>query len=74
MSVTLQEVIEAAGYDLTTKEDIIWLLSKESEFNDLIDSVNDLLDAIEENEYNAELAQEQADELRQQLKEEGITQ
>lgn len=37
MSVSLLEVIEAGGYDLTTVEDANWLLSKQSEFEELID-------------------------------------
>lgn len=36
MSVSLLEVIETAGYDINTYEDAEWLLSKESEFEELI--------------------------------------
>lgn len=36
MSVSLLEVIEAGGYDLSTREDCIWLLSKVNEFEELI--------------------------------------
>lgn len=43
MSVSLQEVIEAGGYDLTTKEDANWLLSKRNEFDQLIESAEELL-------------------------------
>ncbi len=42
MSVSLLEVIEAAGYDLTTKEDAIWLLSKQREFEELIERAEEL--------------------------------
>lgn len=42
MSVSLLEVIEAGGYDLTTKEDALWLLSKVSEFETLITEAEDL--------------------------------
>ena len=46
MSVTLLEVIEAGGYDITTKEDAIWLLSKQNEFEELIEKAQDLVDSI----------------------------
>lgn len=36
MSVSLLEVIEASGYDLSTVEDANWLLSKQSEYEYLI--------------------------------------
>lgn len=52
MSVSLERVIEAAGYDLTTKEDCIWLLSKQSEFAELIEQAEQKLEEIEENEDN----------------------
>jgi hypothetical protein len=41
---TLLEVIEAAGYDLTTKEDAYWLLSKRSEFEELVEQAEELLE------------------------------
>ena len=44
MSVSLLEVIEAGGYDLTTEEDSIWLLSKQQEFEELVEQAEDLLD------------------------------
>ena len=50
MSVSLREVIEAGGYDLTIKDDIFWLLSKQDEFNDLIEEAEDRLEQIEEEE------------------------
>lgn len=37
MSVSIAEVIEAAGYDLNTPEDALWLLSKQREFKELIE-------------------------------------
>ena len=37
MSVSLLEVIEAGGYDLSKKDDAIWLLSKQQEFEQLIE-------------------------------------
>lgn len=44
MSVSLLEVIEAGGYDLTTKEDAEWLLSKQNEFEELVEQCQDLID------------------------------
>ena len=52
MSVSLLEVIEAAGYDLTTVEDANWILSKRSEFEELIEEAEELLDREEEAEYD----------------------
>lgn len=50
MAVSLLEVIESAGYDLTTKEDAIWLLSKRAEFDELIEAAEELIDTLEEDE------------------------
>jgi len=45
MSVSLLEVIENAGYDIKNNvEDARWLLSKESEFNDLVEMAGELED------------------------------
>lgn len=44
MSVSLLEVIEHGGYDLSTKEDAIWLLSKRSEFEELIKKAEAVLE------------------------------
>lgn len=50
MSVSLLEVIEHGGYDLTTVEDSIWLLSKRSEFEELVEQAEELIERNEENE------------------------
>lgn len=47
MSVSLLEVIEAAGYDLTTPSDAQWLLSKEVEFEELIKEAEQLLEDLD---------------------------
>ena len=44
MSVSLLEVIEAGGYDLSTEEDCIWLLSKQSEFQELVEQAEERLE------------------------------
>ncbi len=48
MSVSLIEVIEAGGYDLSTVEDANWLLSKRTEFDELIEKAEALVEAHEE--------------------------
>lgn len=46
MSVSLLEVIEAAGYDLNTPEDANWLLSKQSEFEELVNKAEELVEEL----------------------------
>jgi hypothetical protein len=48
MSVSLLEVIEAAGYDLNTYEDATWLLSKQSEFEALVEQAEELVEEDED--------------------------
>ena len=43
MSVSLLEVIESAGYDITTKDDANWLLSKQNEFEELIEQAEEVV-------------------------------
>jgi hypothetical protein len=50
MSVSLAEVIEAGGYDLTTVEDSRWLVATQSEYAGLIETA----EAIIEKEGNNE--------------------
>lgn len=57
MSVSLLEVIQAAGYNLDTKEDAQWFLSKESEFDDLVEHAENIIEEIENKEL--EEAQEE---------------
>jgi len=47
MSASLLEVIEAGGYNLNTKEDAIWLLSKRNEFEELVEKAQELVDEKE---------------------------
>jgi hypothetical protein len=51
MSVSIQEVIEAGGYDLNTYEDAQWLLSNNIEWEQLIDNAQALVDAKDDEEY-----------------------
>lgn len=44
MSVSLLEVIEAAGYDISNPEDANWLLSKQSEFEELVEQAEEVLE------------------------------
>lgn len=48
MGVLLEEVIEAGGYDISTKEDAIWLLSTQNEYAELIEAAEDLLEGDEQ--------------------------
>ncbi len=48
MSVSLLEVIEAGGYDLATTEDAAWLLSKQNEFEELVEKAQELVEESEE--------------------------
>lgn len=50
MSVSLLEVIEHGGYNLETVEDANWLLSKQTEFEELMEKAQELVDKIEEAE------------------------
>ena len=67
----MKEVIEAGGYDLSTVEDAQWLVSKQAEFDELVDQAEDLIEEFDRLEYMAELAQEEADEARKAMLEDG---
>jgi hypothetical protein len=41
MSVSLLEVIESAGYNLSDKNDANWLLSKRNEFEELLEKAEE---------------------------------
>jgi uncharacterized protein (UPF0332 family) len=49
MSVSLREVIESGGYDITTLEDAKWLVSKQSEFNTLVEEAELVIETDDEN-------------------------
>lgn len=50
MGVSIAEVIEHGGYDLTTLEDAQWLLSKQSEFEELVEQAEEVIEAEEDND------------------------
>ena len=50
MSFSLKEIIEEGGFDLTTKEDATWLLSKVSEFEELVTEAEDFIERLEDEE------------------------
>ena len=54
MSVTLREVIESGGYDLSKLEDAQWLVSQEDNFNELLEEAEDLIEKHEEAEAEDE--------------------
>lgn len=47
MSVSLLEVLEDDGYNLATKEDAIWLLSRRNEFYELVERCEEVVEAID---------------------------
>ena len=47
MSVSLREVIEHSGYDLTTADDARWLLSNRTEFEQLVEEAEELVEEAE---------------------------
>lgn len=51
MSVSLQEVLEQAGYNIhKDREDAIWLLSKQDEFEELVEICEEVIENTEEDE------------------------
>lgn len=53
MSVTLEEVIEQAGYNITSnKEDALWLLSQQDEFERMMEIAEDTVERLEDEEDN----------------------
>lgn len=53
MSVSIQEVLEQAGYDIKhNREDAQWLLSQQDEFEELCEDAEDLIDESEEEYYD----------------------
>ena len=44
--VTIKEVIESAGYDLTTIEDNQWLLSRRNEIERLLEAAEELIEDV----------------------------
>lgn len=61
MSVSLLEVIEHSGYNIGLKEDAEWFLSKQAEFAELVEQAENLLEEIEDQEYEEQLKQEEQD-------------
>jgi hypothetical protein len=47
MSVSLHEVVEAGGYDLTTLDDARWLLGQQSNFADLVEKAEETIEQLE---------------------------
>ncbi len=61
MSVSLREVIEAGGYDLSTKDDANWLLSKQSEFEDLIEEAEEVANHCDHENTSTEIVENTAE-------------
>lgn len=43
MAVSLREVVEAGGYDITTPEDARWLLSRKEEIEELLEQAEEVV-------------------------------
>lgn len=62
MSVSLLEVLENAGFDVKNNiEDARWMLAQESDFDELIESANDLEDDYSDYEDYRETHEELGD-------------
>ncbi len=48
MSVSIDEVISAGGYDLSTLEDSQWLLLQQKQFEELVEKAQAIVDKAEE--------------------------
>ena len=61
MSVSLLEVIEAGGYNLDTREDAKWLLSKQMEFDELIEQAEAVADTCDHENTTTEIVENTAE-------------
>ena len=61
MSTSLREVIEAAGYDLSTVEGANWVLAQEDLMEELIADAEDIIEAEDDRLYAIREAEEQAE-------------
>ena len=52
MSVTIREVIESGGYDLSTLEDARWLVAQKGNFEELVEEAEELIEERESEESN----------------------
>lgn len=55
MSVSLEEVIAAGGYDITTEEDARWLLSRRSEWEELTEKAEETISEADDRRLENEL-------------------
>lgn len=64
MSVSLQEVLESAGFDISKNiDDARWLISQKDEFEELVEKAEDLEEAYGEYEYFEEYGDNSANPL-----------
>lgn len=62
MSVSIREVIEAAGYDLSTPEGAQWLVAQEDLFDEMIEEAEEVVEAEEERLSEIEQREMEAEE------------
>lgn len=55
MSVSLDQVISSAGFDLETREDALWLISKSAEFDELLLKAEDLIEKLDDEQNELEI-------------------
>lgn len=48
MSVSIREVVEAGGYDLTSVEGATWLLAQQNQFEELVEAAEELIEESEQ--------------------------
>lgn len=48
MSTSLREVIESAGYDLSTREGAVWVKAQEDLFDELLHDADDTIDELDQ--------------------------
>lgn len=51
MSVSIREVIESGGYDLTTVDDARWLLAQQSTFDELVEAAELTIEQYEDEDH-----------------------
>jgi len=47
MSISLREVIESGGYDLTTLEDARWVVAQQSNFTEIVGEAEETIERLE---------------------------
>ena len=54
MSVSIREVIESGGYDLSTIDDARWVVAQQSAFEELVEEAEETIERLEAEEEQYE--------------------